>query len=203
MKLKNLCVSKSKFFYIYIKNINEFLIALLLIPFILGLVLIVSFIHVIIYRSNPIFLSERVGLKNEKFVIFKLRTMKDNAPIMATGDLGDAKLYITGLGRFLRKYSLDELPQFLNVLKGEMSIVGPRPSLGSQVELNQYREKYGVSELRPGITGLAQIIYRDHASDKLKARVDRIYFKKISLCLDIWIMLLTVKHVAFPRNVRH
>ena len=129
--------------------------------------------------------------------------MHDGTPLRATADLGNANLYLTGLGRTVRKYSLDELPQILNVMTGDMSVVGPRPGLVSQVDLNLYRTRYGLSELRPGITGLAQVIYRDQASDKLKGKVDRVYLKNMSLCLDLWILFVTLNQFAFPRNVRH
>ena len=110
---------------------------------------------------------------------------------------------ITNIGKFLRKTSLDEVPQFFNVLRGEMTLVGPRPGLITQRELLELRSKCGLEGLRPGLTGLAQITYRDSASDRLKAKVDALYLKNAGFCLDIWILTRTLLQVFFPVNVHH
>lgn len=185
------------------KKFEDLLIAGIAFPMVVLIVTLVSMIHLIAYRTNPFFISQRVGKHNKTFKLFKLKTMHDCTPLLSTSELTNANLYLTGLGKFLRKYSLDEIPQIFNVLKGDMSIVGPRPSLYSQVELNVYRSKRGISDLRPGITGLSQIIYRDQASDKLKGKVDRIYQQRMSICLDLWIVFKTMKQLVFPANIRH
>lgn len=185
------------------KKIEDLLIAGMAFPIVVLIVSLLAIIHLIIYRTNPFFISQRVGKNNKIFKLIKLKTMRDSTPLLSTSELKNANLYLTGLGKILRKYSLDELPQIFNVLQGDMSIVGPRPSLSSQVELNVYRTKREISTLSPGITGLSQVIYRDQASDKLKGKIDRIYQKRKSICLDLWIIFLTIKQLFFPQNVRH
>jgi len=148
------------------------------------LILVLSMVE----TGRPIFLQERVGRNNNPFVLLKFRTMAPNTPSLAT-HLASSNA-ITPLGRFLRRAKLDELPQLWNVLKGEMSLVGPRPGLPNQPELTVAREKLGVFKVRPGITGLAQINGIDMSTPELLAQTDarmiaemsvRNYFKYIFL----------------------
>lgn len=189
--------------YFISKKIEDLIIAGIAFPIVVLIVSLLSTIHLLTYRSNPFFISQRVGKNNKIFKLIKLKTMHDFTPLLSTSELKNANFYLTGLGKILRKYSLDELPQIFNVLKGDMSIVGPRPSLYSQVELNVYRTKRAISDLSPGITGLSQVIYRDQASDKLKGKIDRIYQQRMSICLDLWIIFKTIQQLVFPVNVRH
>lgn len=189
--------------YLKIKYLQDFVLSFFLLPFVFTLIALHCCIHVIIFRSNPFFISNRVGQNNKEFKIFKLKTMVENAPFLSTARLTNPEKYVTEYGNFLRKSSLDEVPQLLNVLKGEMTLVGPRPGLTIQVDLLRMRDERGLACLRPGITGLAQVAYRDSASDRLKVKVDELYFKNAGICLDFWILIKTVRQVFFPVNVRH
>ena len=156
---------------------------LLTLPMML-LILVLSMVE----TSRPIFLQERVGRNKDPFILLKFRTMPPNTPSLAT-HLANSHA-ITPLGSFLRRAKLDELPQLWNVLKGEMSLVGPRPGLPNQPELTFAREKLGIFKVRPGITGLAQINGIDMSTPELLAQTDarmiaemsvRNYFKYIFL----------------------
>jgi O-antigen biosynthesis protein WbqP len=168
----------------------EFLLSLLGLlvtaPLILLLVLAIRY-------DSPgpgIFRQKRVGREGKSFVCYKLRTMASGTPDLPTHDASTS--YVTSTGKFLRKVKLDELPQLWNVLKGEMSFVGPRPCLESQTELIQERQKRGVLSIRPGITGLAQIQNIDMSNPVRLANVDAEYLQKRSFALDLRILLLTV-----------
>lgn len=146
---------------------------------------------------------ERVGQYGKVFTIYKFRTMVYDAPHdVATSLLKDADSYITPVGRFLRKTSLDELPQLINVLKGEMSLVGFRPVVLTEKKLNALRTKYGVFECKPGITGLAQIRGRDDISYKEKARIDAEYAATRSVRLDLYCLIKTIPFAASQKGAR-
>jgi O-antigen biosynthesis protein WbqP len=160
------------------------IVGLLLVLPVMVLILVLSMVE----TGRPIFLQERVGRNKDPFILLKFRTMAPNTPSLATHLA--SSYAITPLGRFLRRVKLDELPQLWNVLKGEMSLVGPRPGLPNQPELTVAREKLGVFEVRPGITGLAQINGIDMSTPELLAQTDarmiaemsvRNYFKYIFL----------------------
>ena len=139
-----------------------------------------------------LFTQSRVGRNNELFVIYKLRTMKNDTPDVATHLLEDPQSMYTRLGPFLRKYSLDELPQLLNIVKGDMLFVGPRPALYNQDDLVEQRTQVGVHTLVPGITGWAQINGRDEVTIPQKVKLDHYYLENRSLILDIKILIRTV-----------
>lgn len=148
-------------------------IAFLFFPFLILIVLIK------IYSSGPVFhFSKRVGLNSKVFLMPKLRTMKESTPQVETNKLTNSELYITNLGKFLRKYSIDELPQLFLVFIGTMTIVGPRPALFNQHELIQKRKNLGIDKIKPGITGLAQINGRDLMELDIKIFYDYKYLKK-------------------------
>lgn len=131
-------------------------------------------------RGPALFKQKRLGKGKRTFYILKLRTMRLDAPSgVPTAELTDAQEWITPIGRFLRRTSLDELPQLFNILIGQMSLVGPRPTVPAEEELTLEREKYGVYDLRPGLTGWAQIHGRDGISATEKARLDGEYAEKI------------------------
>lgn len=143
-------------------------------------------------KAPVLFKQKRIGKDKEHFDIYKFRTMRMDAPHdVATEDLKDPKTYFTRTGGFLRKFSLDELPQFFNVLKGDMSIVAPRPALWNQYNLieerDKYKGKYGLTpnQIRPGITGWAQINGRDNNDDAEKAYLDGEYMKHLSIGMDL------------------
>ncbi|MDE6925946.1 MAG: sugar transferase [Acetatifactor sp.] len=136
-------------------------------------------------RGPVLFRQKRVGIHKSYFNILKFRTMRTDTPKdMPTHMLKDPDQYITRVGRFLRKTSLDELPQIINILKGDMSIVGPRPALWNQYDLIAERDKYGANDVRPGLTGWAQINGRDELEIPVKARFDGEYVKKMGLLMD-------------------
>ncbi len=147
--------------------------------------------------KGPVFFKQkRVGLDKEHFEILKFRTMLTETPKdVPTHELSDSKKWITRVGRILRKTSLDELPQLFNILKGEMSIIGPRPALWNQFDLIEERDKYGANNIRPGLTGLAQISGRDELEIPVKAKLDGEYVKKMSLAFDIKCFIKTIGSV--------
>jgi len=143
---------------------------------------------------GPVFFRQkRVGLHKTHFEIMKFRTMKMDTPRdMPTHLLKNPEQYITRVGGFLRKYSLDELPQILQIFTGKMSIVGPRPALWNQFDLIEERDKYGANDVRPGLTGWAQINGRDELPIDVKARLDGEYIQKMGFFFDIKCMVGTV-----------
>ena len=147
--------------------------------------------------------SSRVGRFNAIFKMPKFRTMRTGAPNVATHLLPDPDAWITPLGRFLRRSSLDELPQLWSVLTGDMSLVGPRPALFNQDDLVALRTAAGVDALRPGVTGWAQINGRDDLPVPEKARLDAEYLARQGLLLDLKIILITLVAAFSGRGVRH
>jgi len=149
-------------------------------------------------KGPVIFKQKRYGRSKVLFDICKFRTMRTDAPKdVPTNDLRGAKNFITPLGRFLRKTSLDELPQLWNILKGDMSLIGPRPALWNQYDLMELRDQYGASDIRPGLSGWAQVNGRDYLSRDLekKARRDAEYANNISFAFDLKCFLLTIVKV--------
>lgn len=142
-----------------------------------------------------------MGLKGKLFNIYKFRTMKTGTPDLATDIMIKQASPITRIGKFLRKTSLDEIPQLLNILKGEMSIVGPRPALYNQYSLISKREELGILNVLPGITGYAQVNGRDEISDDLKIQYDKWYIDNWSYILDWKIILNTFKAVFTSKGV--
>ena len=155
-------------------------------------------IPVVIKSDSPgriIFTQKRVGLDSRYFRIFKFRTMKEGTPDIPTDRLKDQEKYNTRTGGFLRRWSIDEIPQLVNILKADMSFVGPRPALHNQPLLIRLRKENGVDKIRPGATGLAQISGRDAISIEEKVKYDSKYVSDASFLLDIKIIFLTVKAV--------
>jgi len=136
-------------------------------------------------KGPILFRQKRVGIHKSHFYILKFRTMRIDTPKdMPTHLLKNPEQYITKVGKFLRKTSLDELPQIFNILKGDMSIVGPRPALWNQYDLIEERDKYGANDIRPGLTGWAQINGRDELEIPVKAKLDGEYVKKMGFAMD-------------------
>jgi O-antigen biosynthesis protein WbqP len=153
---------------------------------------------------GPVFhVSKRVGRNNDLFNMFKFRTMRTDTPQVATHLMTDPARYVTPVGRFLRKTSLDELPQLLNVIKGDMSVVGPRPALFNQDDLVALRTEKSVHQLTPGITGWAQTHGRDEIPIPVKVDLDEYYLKNRSFRLDMQILLLSVRQAFSGKNVSH
>ena len=143
------------------KRIFDFLMSLIAIIVFSPIILIISLLVKLTSKGPVFFKQRRIGKNNEEFNILKFRTMRVDTPNVATHLLKDPSVFITPLGKFLRKTSLDELPQLVNILKGDMSIVGPRPALYNQYDLRDMRTEVGVHKLVPGLTGWAQINGRD------------------------------------------
>ena len=172
--------------YRYIKRIIDILLSGLAI-IILSPLLLILCIAIKLDSPGPIFFTQkRVGIHKTYFQIYKFRTMRTDTPKdMPTHMLANPEQYITKTGRFLRKTSLDELPQIFNIFKGDMSIVGPRPALWNQDDLVAERDKYGANDVPPGLTGWAQINGRDELEIPVKAKLDGEYVKKYGFTMDV------------------
>ncbi|UTT43515.1 sugar transferase [Exiguobacterium aurantiacum] len=153
--------------------------------------------------KGPVFFKQkRVGLHRSHFNILKFRTMRIDAPKdTPTHLLGDPEQYITKVGKFLRKTSLDELPQIINILTGEMSVIGPRPALWNQYDLIEEREKYGANDILPGLTGWAQINGRDELPIEIKAKLDGDYISNIGFTMDVKCFIGTIISVIKREGV--
>lgn len=149
---------------------------------VLPLILISLFLIFIEDGRPTIFLQERLGKNKKKFTLFKIRTMYKSAPNLGTHQV-DTSNYLF-FGALLRKIKIDELPQLINYLKGDLTLVGPRPGLVNQIELKEYRDFYNIFNVKPGITGLAQILGYDMSNPKLLAKIDNLYIKNKSTALD-------------------
>lgn len=179
--------------YFFIKRIIDIILSLLAI-FLLIIPEIVIAIFIKIDSKGSIFFKQRRIGKNKKyFIIYKFRTMRSDTPTnIPTHLLENPDFYITRVGKILRRTSLDELPQIINILKGDMSIVGPRPALWNQEDLILERDKYGANNIRPGLTGLAQINGRDELEISEKAKLDGEYVKNMSFSSDLKIFVSTI-----------
>ena len=161
-------------------------------------------LSILLEDGYPFFFKQkRVGIKYTFFNIYKFRSMKRNTPNVATHLLKNSDQYLLKTGKFLRKTSLDELPNLINILKGEMVFVGPRPALFNQDDLMQFRVATGVSKLKPGITGWAQINGRDEISIAQKVHLEQEYLNKKSFLFDIEIIVKTFTNVLFSKGVSH
>lgn len=183
------------------KRAFDFTVSLILIIILFPLFLLISLIVLIDAGSPVIFRQYRVGKGNKLFYIYKFRTMRRGVRNVATAELTDSEKYITKSGRILRKTSLDELPQLVNVLIGDMSFVGPRPLIPEEKEIRALRKDYNVYSVRPGITGWAQINGRDSLTIEEKALFDKEYIDKQSILFDIKILFRTVLVVLKRENI--
>lgn len=167
---------------------------------------IIIIIGILIYLEDggPIFFEQkRVGQNCSFFMIIKFRTMKREAPNVATHLLENPEKYVLKIGKLLRKYSLDELPNLLNIINGDMVFVGPRPALFNQEDLMELRVAGGIESLKPGLTGWAQINGRDEISITLKVQFEKEYLDRKSIWFDILIIFKTFTNVLFKKNVLH
>ena len=181
-----------------ISRLFAILLLVVLSPIMLGLSLII-----IIEDGFPIiFRQKRVGRDDIMFKIYKFRTMKKNTPNVATDLLENPEDLYTKLGPLLRKYSLDELPQLLNIIKGDLGFIGPRPALYNQIDLIKMRNKKGIQKLLPGLTGWAQVNGRDSIDDRKKVELDLFYYNNRSFSLHFKIIYLTILKVLKTENVK-
>ena len=183
--------------YLAVRSVFDRILAGIALVILSPLFLVVSIVQKISAPDEPVFfLQKRVGKNAHCFNIIKFRTMKSSAPKnVATGELADPQIYISRLGRFLRDTSIDELPQLANVVKGDMSLIGPRPLVYTEREIRFLRRWYGVYQVTPGITGWAQVNGRDTVDIYDKVYYDREYVQNVSLKFDlkvIWKSVLVV-----------
>jgi O-antigen biosynthesis protein WbqP len=182
--------------------LNRFLALIFLI--ILSPIFLFVAMAIFIEGGSPIFFKQkRVGVNYTFFNIYKFRSMKKNTPNIATHLLINPDQYLLKIGKFIRKTSLDEIPNLINIIKGEMVFVGPRPALYNQDDLMEFRVATGVSKLKPGITGWAQINGRDEISVAQKVQLEQEYLYKKSFLFDIEILIKTITNVLFSKGVSH
>ena len=173
-------------------------LVILLIP----LILIAIFVRCS-SKGPAIYWSKRVGLDNTIFLMPKFRTMKQEAPQIATSIMKNQVNYVTSFGKLLRKLSLDEIPQIYSILKGDMNFIGPRPALFNQYDLIKLRNDKGINKMLPGVTGWAQVNGRDEISIEKKVEYECEYTLKKSVIFDFYIIILTFIRVFLSRNISH
>lgn len=179
-----------------IKRMIDFILSLVGLIILSPLFIIISIIIKSTSKGPILFKQKRVGKNKKHFNILKFRTMRIDTPKdCPTHLLENPDQYITGIGKFLRKTSLDELPQIINILKGDMSIIGPRPALWNQYDLIEERDKYKANDIYPGLTGWAQINGRDELEIDVKAKLDGEYVERISFLFDIKCFFGTITSV--------
>ena len=188
--------------YSILKRLGDISISLIAImlfcPFFILIAIAIKFDS----KGPVIFKQKRFGIHKKTFYVFKFRTMKVESPkYVATRDLQNPEQWITRVGAFLRKTSLDELPQLCNILVGDMSIVGPRPVVVSERDVIEAREKYGANDVLPGLTGWAQINGRDNLSTDMKAELDGYYVTHKSLIMDIRCIVRTIPYVLKRKGI--
>lgn len=183
-------------FYLTVKRLLDFVLSLIGIVVLMPVFIIIGILIKVDSRGPVIFKQKRYGKNKEPFYIYKFRTMASDAPQnVATKDLNDSKKYITKIGAFLRRTSLDELPQLFNILLGQMTIVGPRPVVLKEENLIIARDLYGANDIKPGITGWAQINGRDLLSIEEKAKLDGYYVENMGFKMDIKCFFKTIQYV--------
>jgi len=159
---------------------------------------------ILLEDGTPVFFKQkRVGKNNSYFWIYKFRSMKKSTPNVATHLLGNPDIYLLGIGKIIRKLSIDELPNLINIVKGEMVFVGPRPALYNQSDLIDLRIMHGVDILTPGLTGWAQINGRDEIAVRRKVELEKYYLQNKSIILDLKIIIRTLTSVVSRKNVSH
>ena len=178
--------------YLWLKRVFDFLGALIILLFISPILLIIAF-FIKIHDGGPIiFRQKRIGKDGREFLFLKFRSMPINTPNVVSTDT--KKLNITPVGKIIRRTNLDEIPQMINVLKGDMSIIGPRPCLPNQQSLIDLRRENGSLKLRPGLTGWAQVNAYDFMPEIEKANFDGEYYDKVSFAMDLKIVMGTIKY---------
>lgn len=176
--------------------------SLLAIFIFLPLLIVTSLVIKLESKGPIVFKQKRPGLNNKIFNIYKFRSMEFDTPDVATDKI-DAHMYITKSGKFIRKTSIDELPQLFNIVKGDMSVVGPRPALYNQYELIDKRTNANVHTVKPGLTGLAQVMGRDDITDNQKVQYDKYYVDNQTFTLDMFIIYKTIRNTITSEGVKH
>jgi O-antigen biosynthesis protein WbqP len=178
------------------------LLSLLLLLLLSPIFIIISFIIFLDDGFPILFKQTRIGKNNNKFSIYKFRTMKNGTPDIPTHLVNDTSNIYTNTGILLRKFSFDELPQLINIFKGEMVFIGPRPALHNQEDLIRLRKNLNIHFLKPGVTGWAQVNGRDHLSIKKKVEMDFYYKNNKSLLLNCKILIFTMKKLFISNDVK-
>jgi len=185
------------------KRIFDLIAAVLLLIFLSVPLAIIAMAVKLISPGPVLYWSDRVGINNSIFRMPKFRTMRIDTPVVATHLMKNPGKYLTSIGLFLRKFSLDELPQLYSIVKGDISFVGPRPALYNQADLIELRTNKGIDKIIPGITGWAQVSGRDELPIPIKVEFDEYYLKNRSLFFDFKILLKTFVKVIRREGVRH
>lgn len=185
-----------------VKRVLDILLSLILLILLSIPMAVVALLIKLDSRGPVFFTQRRLGKNKKEFLIIKFRSMPTYAPSNTpTSELVDANSLISPFGRFIRRYSIDELPQLFNIIMGSMSLVGPRPVLPSQTELIEKRDLYGANDVKPGLTGWAQINGRDELDDDEKARLDGEYVARLSFLFDVKCIIKTVRRVLSSDGV--
>ena len=188
--------------YTAVKRLLDIVLSLVMLVALLPLELVIAVIAAADTKGTPIFVQQRMGRYNKPFKMLKFRTMSVDAPAnVATHKLSDAESYISRGGGLLRKLSLDELPQLWNILKGDMSFVGPRPVVLTETDLLELRTQNKACTVRPGLTGWAQVNGRDNVPVQEKAKMDAYYARQVSFATDCRILLKTVGYVLESKGI--
>jgi len=185
------------------KRLFDFLSALIITVIIIAPSLIIALLIKITSKGSILFWSKRIGINNKIFLMPKFRTMTQDTPDVATHLLKDPDQFLTSIGPFLRRTSLDEIPQLYSVLLGDMSLVGPRPALFNQEDLINLRTEKGIHKLKPGITGWAQVNGRDEITIPEKVSLEEEYSDKMSWKMDMCILWLTFVKVLKKDSITH
>jgi O-antigen biosynthesis protein WbqP len=172
-------------------------------PLLISVALLIASVIWLTDRGPPLFWSDRIGRNNRIFRMPKFRTMRVNTPQLPTHLMKNPDQWLTSIGPFLRRTSLDEIPQLWSILKGDMSIVGPRPALFNQEDLIRLRSERGIDKIKPGLTGWAQVNGRDTIPIPKKVELDAYYLEHQSLLLDLKIIWLTFLRVVRQRDIAH
>lgn len=188
--------------YYPIKRLLDLLFSLVLLVIFAPIFVFIGLLILIDSQGSIFFTQRRYGREGTYFNIYKFRTMRVGTPNLATDQIDNPQDYITRIGWFLRKSSLDELPQLMNILLGQMSFVGPRPALYNQYQLIEVRKASRIDNIKPGLTGYAQVMGRDSISNDQKVVFDKYYLDHISFFLDFKIVYLTVFKVIKAEDIR-
>lgn len=190
--------------YLLFKRSTDLVLSILMMLFLLPLFILVSVLIIIDSEGPILFKQTRLGRYSRPFTIYKFRTMSISAPAyVPTSKLTEVDSHVTKVGRILRMTSIDELPQLLNIIKNEMSLIGPRPVIPEETELINLRKQYGADSVLPGVTGLAQVSGRDELKNEVKARLDAEYVSKMNVMLDLKIIGITIVKIIRREHISH
>tara|TARA_B100000780_G_scaffold64113_1_gene41859 strand:+ start:292 stop:852 length:561 start_codon:yes stop_codon:yes gene_type:complete len=185
------------------KRLFDITLALLLLPILLSMMVFIALLVRLTSEGPAIHWSDRVGRKNIIFKMPKFRTMHSKSPNIASNLLKNPENYLTNIGSFLRKSSLDEIPQIISVIKGDMSIVGPRPALFNQHDLIRLRTEHSIDQLLPGVTGWAQVNGRDDLTITEKVAFDTEYLNRMSFLFDLMVLGRSILIMITRKNISH